>query len=284
MIDNQRPPIPPAIKREVRQRCGFGCVICGLPLYEYDHMEEWAVVRRHVAEEITLLCNQHHAEKTKGLLTTEKVREANDNPYNLQKGISKPYLFHFYGDKATMKIGSNRFTSQEDEHGPGIGVMPLVIDRFPFIGLRIFEELLVLDLQLYDQNHRKIIQIKENELIYDVDLYDVEFIQSTLTLRTKKGEIVLKIEFKPPHTVIVQRAEIYLNGVYVKITRKEIKIVNNNFRIRECNFSNIPYGIVIGDFEKLQQVSDRDIGAHITFEESKRLPHPSVIGKNNRTK
>lgn len=35
--------IPLPIQREVRQRCGFGCVICGMPLYEYEHMEEWAL-------------------------------------------------------------------------------------------------------------------------------------------------------------------------------------------------------------------------------------------------
>ncbi|WP_198036130.1 hypothetical protein [Salegentibacter sp. T436] len=60
--------IPLPIQREVRQRCGFGCVICGLPLYEYEHMEEWAKVKRHDAEEITLLCDRHHREKTAGLL------------------------------------------------------------------------------------------------------------------------------------------------------------------------------------------------------------------------
>jgi hypothetical protein len=82
MVREQRPPIPYEIKREVRQRCGFGCVICGSPLYEYEHMEGWAVVHRHVAEEITLLCDKHHSERTKGLLPKEDVVKANNNPYN----------------------------------------------------------------------------------------------------------------------------------------------------------------------------------------------------------
>ncbi|MGU5889575.1 hypothetical protein, partial [Aeromonas hydrophila] len=81
--------IPLPIQREVRQRCGFGCVICGMPLYEYEHMEEWANVKRHVAEEITLLCDQHHREKTGGLLPKEVVRDANKNPFNLRKGVSQ---------------------------------------------------------------------------------------------------------------------------------------------------------------------------------------------------
>lgn len=41
--------IPAQIKHSVRQRCGFGCVICGSPIYEYDHMLGFAEVDRHVA-------------------------------------------------------------------------------------------------------------------------------------------------------------------------------------------------------------------------------------------
>ena len=67
-MGESRPAIPSGIQREVRQRCGFGCVICGMPLYEYEHMKEWAIVREHVADDITLLCDQHHREKTSGLL------------------------------------------------------------------------------------------------------------------------------------------------------------------------------------------------------------------------
>jgi trigger factor len=32
--------IPEPIMREVRRRCGFDCVLCGLSLYEYERMEE----------------------------------------------------------------------------------------------------------------------------------------------------------------------------------------------------------------------------------------------------
>jgi hypothetical protein len=78
--------IPEPIKREVRQRCGFGCIICGFPLYEHDHMKEWALVQEHVAEDLTLLCDKHHKEVTNGFLPREKVIEANENPYNLKEG------------------------------------------------------------------------------------------------------------------------------------------------------------------------------------------------------
>ena len=43
--------VPELMKREVRQRCGFGCVICGMPLYTYEYMLDYANVHRHVADE-----------------------------------------------------------------------------------------------------------------------------------------------------------------------------------------------------------------------------------------
>jgi len=42
------------IQREVRQRCGFGYVICGFPLYGYDHLKDWANFKEHIANDITL--------------------------------------------------------------------------------------------------------------------------------------------------------------------------------------------------------------------------------------
>ena len=65
--------IPLPIQREVRQRCGSGCVICGLPFYEYDHMLGCENVKSHVADEITLLCRLHHGGKTSGLLPAAAV-------------------------------------------------------------------------------------------------------------------------------------------------------------------------------------------------------------------
>ncbi|WNG79930.1 hypothetical protein C6A86_016810 [Mycobacterium sp. ITM-2016-00316] len=63
-MSDDRPPIPDPMKREVRQRCGFGCVICGHPIYEYEHMDDYAVVKRHGVANITLLCDGHHRLKT----------------------------------------------------------------------------------------------------------------------------------------------------------------------------------------------------------------------------
>ena len=43
-------------KRAVRQRCGFGCVLCGKPIYQYDHMHGYTLENADDPDAITLLC------------------------------------------------------------------------------------------------------------------------------------------------------------------------------------------------------------------------------------
>ena len=132
---DQRPPIYDPMKREVRQHCGFGCAMCGLPLYTYEHMLGWANVHRHVAEELTLLCYQHQYEKTHGLLSIEDVKRADLNPYNLREGISKPYTLHYSGSNCIADIGRNVFSFQDDGSNPEF--VAFAIDEEPIIGFRL---------------------------------------------------------------------------------------------------------------------------------------------------
>src|SRR4029078_3986773 len=128
-MSGHSPHISEKIQRAIRQRCGFGCVVCGLPLYEYEHMQGWANVRRHEEAEITLLCDRHHREKTNGLFPLDAVRAADNNPYNLRAGVSPPYGLHFAGVACELHVGSVEVTSAD--LGPGEGIVALTIDRTP---------------------------------------------------------------------------------------------------------------------------------------------------------
>jgi hypothetical protein len=121
--------MPLPIQREVRQRCGFGCVVCGLPLYEYDHLLGWANVQRHLAEEITLLCDQHHREKGAGLLPNEVIIEANRRPHNLKTGVSKPYDLHYSGSECEIVMGGNCFKAVDG--GSGTVLLPCPSTEHP---------------------------------------------------------------------------------------------------------------------------------------------------------
>ena len=60
--------IPNDVKRKVRQRDGFGCVICGSAFYTYEHFDpEFVEAENHDPHGICLLCGTCHRRKTSGL-------------------------------------------------------------------------------------------------------------------------------------------------------------------------------------------------------------------------
>ena len=240
--------IPLPIQREVRQRCGFGCVICGMPLYEYEHMEEWALVKRHVADEITLLCDQHHREKTNGLLPKEVVREANEEPFNLREGVSKPYLLHFSGEKAIVEIGGNTFSCVDQ--GYGTAMVPISVDGTPLIGLILADGYFLLNLVIFNEYNSPVLHIKNNQLIFKPVAWDIQLVGTTLTVRENHRKILIEIEFCPPNKVIFKRGRFLRNGVEILVRPTNILITNNSTIIKGCSAVNCFGGLIIGHHEK----------------------------------
>ncbi|MEQ5140318.1 hypothetical protein [Proteus vulgaris] len=251
--------IPLPIQREVRQRCGFGCVICGMPLYEYEHMEGWAKVKRHVANEITLLCDRHHREKTAGLLPIEMVKEANKSPFNLKNRVSKPYNLHFSGDEATVEMGSNNFKC--NDQGYGTIMVPVSVDGIPLIGFILTDGHLLLNIVIFDEFNQPILHIKNNQLFYSISPWDIQLVGKKLTIREAHKKILLEIQFLPPNKIVINRGRLLCNGVEILIRPTNILITNNATIIQKCSAINCYGGLIIGHhnnpiggFMSLQQI------------------------------
>ena len=237
--------IPEPMQREIRRRCGFGCVICGLPLYEYEHMLGWANVKRHVASEITLLCNFHHRERSGGLLPIENVMAADKAPFNLKSGVTKPYNFHFSGTEASVEIGSNTFIINTQIKNKTSQFIPLMIDCYSLIEFRFEDGQMLLNLIIFDEFNIPILQIKDNILMYSAYLWDIEFVAKKITIRTKSRVILIEIEFCPPDKIKILRGKMLCNGVEVAINKNDVSI-NKNLIIQGNTVRCSPVGILIG--------------------------------------
>ena len=244
--------IPRPIKRIVRQRCGFGCVICGKPLYEYDHIIDWAVTKKHRAEEITLLCDQHHKEKTNGLLPKAAIAAANLDPHNLRQGVSKLYLLHYTGDEVKVVIGTNTFHGARRDGE--IRSIPLIIDGVPLIELSTQGECLFLNLVLFDKDNNTILIIIDNELVYVPDPWDIQFVKRKLTIRQAHGNILMEFQFNPPDEIVVTRGIAYCNGIKVLIKKKQVEFPWNGAVIGNNEIYGAVYGIVIGDQSTINDI------------------------------
>lgn len=224
--------IPLPIQREVRKRCGFGCVICGVPLYEYDHLLGWANVKRHIAEEITLLCNKHHHEKTSGLLLNEDVLVANTNPFNLCSSVSKPYDLHFSGTECETIIGGNKFTTLDQ--GYGTAIIPLMIDEIPLVAFLLTDGHLLLNLNLFDENNEQILRICNNQLWYSTNPWDIELKGKNLIIREASHNILIDITFNMPNQITINRGRFLLNGVEVLVRPQYLLLTNNKVLLKGC--------------------------------------------------
>jgi hypothetical protein len=234
--------IPEPIKREVRQRCGFGCVLCGLPLYEYEHMLGWANVKQHVPDEITLLCDQHHKERTNGWLPIEDVARHNDNPFNLRSGVSAPYALHYSAGEVKVTIGSNEF-----KYAPEVGgrMAPVMIDGFAPIVFAFEQGHVLLSVVLFDEHNQAVLHVEDNQLIYSVHQWDVQLVGRNLILRHGEGDILIDLLFEPPGGIRFQRGRLLYNGVEF-LVHPDYLWCSNGVGLIAHNWVSGPHGIVVG--------------------------------------
>lgn len=105
--------IPENIKKEVRLRCGFGCVVCGAMFYDYEHFDPvFEECQSHRAEGITLLCGRHHTNKTRNFFPLAAVKKANNKPYAKHNGFWEDLTFDSM--PPTILLGTNETRCYRD--------------------------------------------------------------------------------------------------------------------------------------------------------------------------
>lgn len=243
-MGDERSAIPEPIKREVRQRCGFGCVICGLPLYQYDHMINYSIVKEHTVENLTLLCNMHHQEKTNGLLSVNQVMFADRKPYNVTNRLSSPYPFNFQGNDFSVIIGDvnmkiDRINTKRDF------LIPFLVNNNKLVSFEIIEEQLFFNLLLINEKGELLIKIIENEMVYNSTIWDVEFVGKRLKIREGKGQIIFDIEFNIPNSVQIHKAQFNCDGYQIDV--KDGGFTTKGFHISIKNIIGSRVVCALGD-------------------------------------
>jgi len=198
--------IPEPVKREVRQRCGFGCVVCGSAIYDYEHFDpEFSEAKEHNPDGIALLCPTDHARKRKKLLSQKKYLKAIANPKALQlkKAGAEWETANF---APTIVIGQKMFTG---------GTSVLKIDGELLLGFNEPEEDGLpprLNFRFFDSQETEVFAIIDNEISVYSDSFDIETVGHVWTVRSKLYKVDLVIELNPPNHIYVKQ----LNFQYKK--------------------------------------------------------------------
>jgi len=248
-MPDARPPIPESVKRDVRQRCGFGCIICGLPIVEYDHLEEWATVKEHTVANIVLLCPRHHAEKTKGLLTREQVEANAARPFNIKNGKTAPYELHFDGTQPKIEAEFGGNVVWMPIRDGNAEIIPIAVDGVALITLRVRQGRMSLSTLIYSEDGTCILRIVDNVLELSADSWDITFIGQTLTLRSDPHRSGLRLRFAPPNRVELLSGRFMLNGIELLLSKSGLVFPGgfsgSNSCFVGCNMYG-PVGLLLG--------------------------------------
>jgi hypothetical protein len=239
-LDASRRGIPEGIKREVRQRCGFGCVVCGAPVYEYHHMIEWSISHHHDPNEITLLCPNDHAEATgpNASLPSSVVREFDANPATLRVGMTSSRRLHYRGDVSVVVGGMTARRSGSSFTALSIGGEKVIWvdleDGAPLLGAHI-----------WDKNGATLLRIKRGEWSHSVTPWDVTFVSNVLTMREAKGRFLIQVRFATPDTFAVDRGVFY-GGQRDTVVTPGVLILDGNTYEKCGAFENEGAAVSVG--------------------------------------
>lgn len=202
--------VPAAVRREVRQRCGYGCVRCGLALYDYEHFDpDFKDATQHLATGITLLCMQCNQKRRRGMLSLESVREANALPKCLEQGYASE-IFDLGADHLEVVFAGVTFKDTTDlivVNGFSIlKICPPESARQPFRLSGFFA----------DSTGQVTLKIHENVWSAGADNWDVECVGPRITIRRGPKDITLVLRADPPNRLIVERLNMEFEGVHFR--------------------------------------------------------------------
>ena len=220
--------IPEGVKREVRQRCGFGCVICGNGIYQYDHFSpEFTQAREHSPDGITLLCGSHHDQKNHGLLSNSQIAEYDSRPYCKKAGAAFGE-FHLTGGQPVVRLGNSKFEFCD------VIIQIAGEDTIWIVGSDEPGEGLKVSARIRDRNGNLILEIFENEWRVGADIWDINTSGNKLQIQSKSRQYDVVLSFNPPDTLVLERAHMSHRGVEIKIDSSG-RIVSGEFEVNACS-------------------------------------------------
>jgi len=228
--------IPEKIKKKVRRRCKFGCVVCGSAIVTYEHIDPpFSDAREHNPTNITLLCGHHQLESSKGLLSKDSIQEFNTNPRGSRRGYVD-HIFDLNGKVPSLVLGSTNIDLKPGQVFSINGLPIFKIDH-PEQNSRRWR----LSAIFYGEKNQIICYIEKNELRLLAHNYDIVQISRRFCISNINGDRVFKLETSPPDKLIIKFMKLTLDGDEVLVDGNTVMFENaaktTGVKFEECEFS-----------------------------------------------
>lgn len=241
-MTEDRPPISRYLEREVRQKCGNACVMCGCPIYDYDHIDDWADVKEHTLENLTLLCTLHHRLKNKGILSREVVRERTKNIRHRPNNGLPDINF----STCKLILGDNVFLGKSM-----IGLLIYERDYFYIDYDEKFKQV-VIYAEFFDNNGNIVFKIEDNVYTHTTEAWDVETRGNSIVIRESFRKRLLIITLDGiGNTITILGKLFYDDNKFIELTKCGIIMRDdkgNCNTISRANVTSCDVGLIISDW------------------------------------
>lgn len=211
--------IPEEVRREVRRRSKFGCVICRCAFYQYEHIEPaFADAQVHDPAHICLLCGHCHDKVTRGALSKKTVTEKYEC-VRTSASVGRPFdEFDLNTNQIKVTLGACSFHNaqtliQLDGHVALAIEPPEEGAAFPRLSG-----------YFSDVQGNELFRIERNVWYGPATTWDLEVKGRVITLRLESGHVALRIEVNPPTDIHVQVLDMRLGNGHL-ILRENALIV-----------------------------------------------------------
>lgn len=222
--------IPYDVKRKIRQNCGFGCVICGLNIYEYEHIDPpFSEAKEHNPEKIALLCPQCHSKVTRGFMSKDSVKKALLRPICKERGFSNEFFDFGYNHPEIVFSGVTLKNC----------IIPVQVKGASLIEIKSPEQKsspFLLSANFYNSRGEENLVIEDNEWKVAQWNWDVESTGGAIIIKDRPKHTALRIKANPPTGITIEKIDMYLKGYYFFGNDKEVTVTfPNGGQINLCN-------------------------------------------------
>jgi hypothetical protein len=206
------------VARKVRQRCGFGCIVCGCGYYHYEHIDpEFHEAKEHDPAKITLLCGRCHDLVTRGTWSKEKVAKRDKDPCCLRAGFAR-------WDADLGDANQHVFFGDVEFYNPAV-----VLHMFgeDLLAIKPPEEAgapVRVSARFYDEDEAATLAIVDNEVQVFVGNWDIETVARKTTIRRGPGEFALELEIEPRRFIVINRLDMCYKKIRIAITKGAIEV------------------------------------------------------------
>lgn len=201
------------VRRVLREEAGFGCLICGLAIGDYHHIDpQFADAKTHEPSRMAFLCNQCHTKVHRGFLSNDAVWEAKTNPCARRQGFSWE-TFDFPPGTVTVHLGTMHFVDCDNI---------IMIEGNPVLSIRAPSENggpLLISAKLVDVDGTVRMWIDENVWKANVDNWDVTAAGGKIVIRDAPGRIRIAVSNRN-RELNFERLNIGSNGHHLHFDKK----------------------------------------------------------------